>query len=279
MKKCGVTDNVSCHMLLYNVHVNPQFTLPLLFKIKVLTKNISLLCVEMRPMPPPWPTIRATATNTFSLRATTSSSSNPTHTFHKQLQPISTPSPSTFGVCEIFRPLYLPSSYLLCTNLIQPDWAWEKQIKPGRFYPDLTLWLDHHQEVLSSTSLTPLFSNLWLIFREAWWDEPDHELVIGYNCPRSHCTDFTKSFSPATGASLPQMGTEAKPEQSQGSKLASQGTERSLEGQKAKARPPDLSWCGLQFVGRTPWQTEGDGSATLPTAAAAPTRTWVHTGR
>ena len=182
-------------------------------------------------------------------------------------------------ICGIFRPLYLPSSYLLCTNLIQPDWAWEKQIKPGRFYPDLTLWLDHHQEVLSSTSLTPHLSNLWLIFREAWWDEPDHELVIGYNCPRSHCTDFTKSFSPATGASLPQMGTEAKPEQSQGSKLASQGTERSLEGQKGKARPPDLSWCGLQFVGRTPWQTEGDGSATLPTAAAAPTRTWVHTGR
>ena len=205
---------------------------------------------------------------------------NPTHTFHKQLQPISTPSPTTFGaICGIFRPLYLPSSYLLCTNLIQPDWAWEKQIKPGRFYPDLTLELDHHREVLSSTSLTPLLSNLWLIFREAWWDEPDHELVIGYNCPRSHCTDFTKSFSPATGASLPQMGTEAKPEQSQGSKLASQGTERSLEGQKAKARPPDLSWCGLQFVGRTPWQTEGDASATLPTAAAAPTRTWVHTGR
>ena len=219
MKKCGVTDNVS-HMHIYNVQVNPPFTLPLILKIKVLTKNISLLCVEMRPMPPPWPTIRATATNTFSLRATTTSSSNPTHTFHKQLQPISTPSPSTFGVFGIFRPLYLPSSYLLCTNLIQPDWAWEKQIKPGRFYPDLTLWLDHHQEVLSSTSLTPLLSNLWLIFREAWWDEPDHELVIGYNCPRSHCTDFTKSFSPATGASLPQMGTEAKPEQSQGSKLA-----------------------------------------------------------
>ena len=192
---------------------------------------------------------------------------------------LSHPPPTTFGVCGIFRPLYLPSSYLLCTNLIQPDWAWEKQIKPGRFYPDLTLWLDHHQEVLSSTSLTPLFSNLWLIFREAWWDEPDHELVIGYNCPRSHCTDFTKSFSPATGASLPRMGTEAKPEQSQGSKLASQATERRPKGQKAKARPPDLSWCGLQFVGRTPWQTEGDGSATLPTAAAAPTRTWVHTGR
>ena len=91
--------------------------------------------------------------------------SNPTHTFHKQLQPISTPSPSTSGVCGIFRPLYLPSSYLLCTNLIQPDWAWEKQIKPGRFYPDLTLWLDHHHEVLSSTSLTPLLSNLWLIFK------------------------------------------------------------------------------------------------------------------
>ena len=177
----------------------------------------------------------------------------------------------------IFLPLicFAPTWF----NLTEPE---KNKSSQGVFIPtspSITLWLDHHQEVLSSTSLTPLLFKLWLIFREAWWDEPDHELVIGYNCPRSHCTDFTKSFSPATGASLPQMGTEAKPEQSQGSKLASLGTERSLEGQKAKARPPDLSWCGLQFVGRTPWQTWCDVSATLPTAAAAPTRTWVHTGR
>ena len=267
---------MSLHLLLFNVQVNPPFTLPLLLKIKVLTKNISLLCVEMRPMPPPWPTIRATATNTFSLRATTSA--KPTHTFHKQLQPIFRPL-TTFGVCGIFRPLYLLSSYLLCTNLIQPDWAWEKQIKPGRFYPDLALWLDHHQEVLSSTSLTPLLSTLWLIFREAWWDEPDHELVIGYNCPRSHCTDFTKSFSPVAGATEPQMTQGARPLLSQGSKRADLDANSSPRAKRDKARPPHLSWCGLQFVGRTPWQTECDRSATLPVAAAAPSRTWVHTRR
>ena len=113
--------------------------------------------------------------------------------------------------------------------------------------------------------------------RRLWWDEPDHELVIGYNCPG--LTDFTKSFSPVAGATEPQMTQGARPLLSQGSKRADLDANSSPRAKRDKARPPHLSWCGLQFVGRTPWQTECDRSATLPVAAAAPSRTWVHTRR
>ena len=233
-----------------------------------------MLLLRWGRCPPPWPTIWAT-TNTFSLGATnTLSHTFPTTVSHSlshhlacRIKTISNVSPSTFLTSS--SQLHLTQLILRKTNQVvfypQPPLSSVHFIITWRFNPTASRahWHQGWGQDLQA--------------RRLWWDEPDHELVIGYNCPG--LTDFTKSFSPVAGATEPQMTQGARPLLSQGSKRADLDANSSPRAKRDKARPPHLSWCGLQFVGRTPWQTECDRSATLPVAAAAPSRTWVHTRR